>query len=231
MTAAERREFEKLIREAKSLFELRAPGQFAGAFFILLLFGVIGFLSGTLTALLFFLASKVIPAAAFLSAPPAVKALQAGGALFGIFGLPLLLWAATKKTRESRARLFEQDLAEGTVEEVRVTASAAVRRELNGEEQLFFIETGDSEVLFLCGEYLVQPFIEEKFPSTEFQFVRGVKSRMIIGLQCLGKPLAAREVFYEWDGDCRFPMDGDFLGAGLDGLENFLKKKSGSPKT
>lgn len=226
MSAREKAEFERILREAGPLVRLKTPAQCFGAFMILLLFAVFGFLLGTVAALLFYLISKVFPPAGALASPSAVKVFHWAGALLGAAGIPVFLWAVTKKGRRRYARRLKEDLRDGRVEVVHVTTSDAVRRELADGEQWFFINAGEGKVLFLCGDHLAEPVSCGHFPTTEFELVRGPHSRLIIDMKCLGKPFEARRQLLEIDDDCCFPVDGEILDADLNDLEKCLKKSS-----
>jgi len=93
----------------------------------------------------------------------------------------------------------QRDLAEGNVEVVHVeTNGAAEVEEIEDLGLNFFLEIGESKLLFLSGQYLYDVAYEigkdeverpGRFPNTKFELVRVPHSRQLIGFDCLGEPL------------------------------------------
>ena len=226
MNQEERAKLLEALRKAKPHFpfELTSPPHVVGLIFLLLLFSFVGFLTGTFAITILYFLSKAVPALAFLSKPAAVQLFQKGGALLGAVGIPLLLLFAMRKASRRHCELLQQDLSEGRVELIHVTAEAAVRRTVDDDEKLFFIDAGDSKMIFLCGEHLTKPLRIRKFPNTEFEFMRAPNSRHIIHLDCLGKPFEVEEQLFEMDLDNLSLADGDVFEGSLQTLAQDLKK-------
>ena len=111
-----------------------------------------------------------------------------------IAGATLGLCVEWIKRRDlDRANLpYEQDLKQGQMEIVRYQAKAAVAlEEFEDEGYGFFIDIGDSKLLFLQGQYLDEPVSEGKFPSRSFDLVRAPVSHVIFDITCAGEPFTA----------------------------------------
>jgi hypothetical protein len=227
MKPEERAALEQALKKARPGFEINSFSRILGFAVVLGFFALLGFLAGTFLTLVFFLLSKLIPALAFLSAPAAVQAFQIAGALAGLFGIPLLLYISMRQGSAPYRANLKKDLQEGRVELMRVTAEGAVRRPLgkrSREDDLFFMDTGKSQILFLTAWHFQKQIKEGEFPSAEFELVRGRHSREILQMNVLGGPLKALDQDFDLDLD-RLPLkDGDVFAGKLGTLESDLKK-------
>ena len=83
--------------------------------------------------------------------------------------------------------LYEKDLADGVAEVTRFRATDAIRvKEFGDEDSGYFLHLEDGRTLFLRGGYLCDLEEEEKFPCSEFDVVRGLKSGVIVDFVCSG---------------------------------------------
>jgi hypothetical protein len=124
----------------KPLFQIRKPGDAVGLIFILAGFAALGWLSGVLIFLLFYLLSLVLPdatAPAAITRPAGVQLTMIVSAALGMLGIPLWLFYRHRRAARGRAGELEADLGDGRVEVVTVHATSAARckpMEYLGEE-------------------------------------------------------------------------------------------------
>ncbi len=53
----------------------------------------------------------------------------------------------------------------------------------------FFLDVGDGDVLYLCGRYLHEPLRARLFPNRDFTLVRLPHSKVILDIECHGRPM------------------------------------------
>ena len=160
-----------------------------------------------------------------------------------VFGTILIAGIAvverTWKVWTKRFRLpsaYQQDLEEGKVEVLYVRAKDAA--EVEEVEDLglnFFLDIGDSQLLFLSGQYLYElaSDIGEnevkrrwKFPNQQFEIIRAPRSRRLLGVACHGEPLRPSRTYRIPKEETRFfdLDDGQVLSGKLSTLQEDLKK-------
>jgi hypothetical protein len=90
---------------------------------------------------------------------------------------------ARKRFESERSDIESEEMAEVLT----VSASEAIRVDEFEDEGLhYFLRLSDDRVLFLSGQYLYDHEEEKRFPCTEFDVVRTVRSKIILGLECRG---------------------------------------------
>jgi hypothetical protein len=115
---------------------------------------------------------------------------------------------------EQEAR--RQDLAQGLAEVQTFRARECYRvEEFDDEGSSYYLHLEDDSVLFLSGQYLYEPEEKKAFPCTEFDLVRGPRSRMLLNLVTRGShlgPLKTLKPFRLTDlRDGQGPVDGEIL--------------------
>jgi len=119
---------------------------------------------------------------------------------------------------------YRQDLAQGVAEVRTFRARECYRvEELEDEGSSYYLHLEDGPVLFLSGQYLYEPEDKKEFPCTEFDIVRGPRSRVLLGVVCRGsylppiKRLRAFSVAELRDGQA--PEDGEMVGIQWEDVE------------
>ena len=94
---------------------------------------------------------------------------------------------------------YQRDLAEDKVQVVHVEATGAAEvEEIEDFGLNFFLDLGESKLLFLTGQYLYDVAYEigkdeverpGRFPNAKFDIVRAPHGRQLLGVDCLGEPL------------------------------------------
>ncbi len=130
----------------------------------------------------------------------------------------------------------QRDLAEGNVEVVHVEATAAAEvEEIEDLGLNFFLEIGESKLLFLSGQYLYDVAYEMdkneverpgRFPNTKFDLVRAPHSRQLLRFECLGEPLRLAKKYRVPRQEKHFfeLQDGQIFPGTLSTLEQDLRK-------
>jgi hypothetical protein len=145
------------------------------------------------------------------------------------------IWRAWKK-RFKLPSAYQEDLEEGKVEVLHVRATDVA--EIEEVEDLglnFFLDVGDSQLLFLTGQYLYElaHHIGEDevkrpgtFPNRQLEIVRAPRSRRLLGVACHGEPLRPSSAYRIPKGETRFfdLEDGQVLAGTLSTLQDDLKK-------
>ena len=87
--------------------------------------------------------------------------------------------------------LDEMDLSGGRMEVLDCTVERAVKLEEFEDEGVgYFLDVGDSKILFLQGQYLYDVEDDGQFPNTHFVLTWAPHSRLVLDdPQCLGEPL------------------------------------------
>jgi hypothetical protein len=210
MTATERKALEAMKKSVGRLLELKTAGQWTGAFFIFVLFALIGFAAATLVALFFYLLGKLIVPLAILGSPVAVRIWQPLGAVVGMIGIPFCFKKMTFKARGEQMKKLASDLSKSIVEVLHVESDIAVKQESHEGDAAFFIQVEEGRALFLNGEYLQEAVAAENFPNTIFELVRVPKSKIILELKCLGNPYDVISTLSDF-GAKHLPQDGEIV--------------------
>jgi hypothetical protein len=111
---------------------------------------------------------------------------------------------------------YSDDLALGMAEVKSFAARDAIRvEEFEDEGSSYYVQLEDGSVLFLSGQYLYEPEEDKEFPCTEFDVIRGPKSRAFLDLVCRGSYLPPSKVLKPFPKDDfkhgRVPEDGQIL--------------------
>jgi hypothetical protein len=110
--------------------------------------------------------------------------------LFSIITVAWLVYSIRsyiKLRRRFSLTLYQDDLAGGVAEVTRFHATEAIRvQEFEDEGGGYFLHLEDERTLFLRGRYLCDLEEAKKFPCSEFEVVRGLKSGAILDLVCCG---------------------------------------------
>jgi len=89
---------------------------------------------------------------------------------------------------------YENDLTGGVAEVTRFRATSAIRvKDSEDEDSGYFLHLEDGRTLFLRGRYLYDLEEAKKFPCSEFDLVRGLKSGAILDLVCSGSYLPSQK--------------------------------------
>jgi len=110
--------------------------------------------------------------------------------------------------------LYEDDLARGVAEVTRFRAADAVRvKASENEGSGYFLHLEDGRTLFLQGRYLCDLEEDKKFPCSEFDVVRGLKSGAILDLVCSGFYFPSQKTISLFGQPelKEFPSDGDIV--------------------
>ena len=105
-----------------------------------------------------------------------------------------LAWGLMDQRKYRRARRrYQQDLSDNMVEVLHCTADEAHRIESGTcpGEVGFFLDVGDSKVLFLQGEHLYDLEDRQLFPNRGFDIIRAPQSGAVLEVTCTGVPLTS----------------------------------------
>lgn len=158
-----------------------------------------------------------------------------------LFGTILLcLYAVIERWWKQRHKelpsQYQRDLSEERVEVIHVEAKDAV--EVEEVEDLglnFFLDVGDSKLLFLTGQYLYELAYDigedeverpGKFPNRQFEIIRSPQSRHLLGFECKGEPFRPSRTYQVPKGERRFfeLKDGQVLTGTIPTLQADLCK-------
>jgi len=90
-----------------------------------------------------------------------------------------------RTTRVLHSR-YRQDLLKGEVEVLHCTATDAVKvEEFEDEGTEYFVDVGDSTILFLQGQVLYD--LDDVFPNRAFDIVRTPTSQVVLEVRCTGE--------------------------------------------
>lgn len=152
----------------------------------------------------------------------------------------LIIYAVTERWWKLRHKelppAYQHDLAEGRVEVTRAEATGAV--EVEEVEDLglnFFLDVGDSKLLFLSGQYLYdlahdigEDEVERpgKFPNRTFDIIKAPHSRQLLGFECHREPFRPSRTYRVSEGERRFfdLQDGQLVSGTLSTLEEDLER-------
>lgn len=152
-----------------------------------------------------------------------------------IFACALLEWG-WKRWAQKVPAAYQKDLTERKVEVIHVEAAGAAEVEEVSDFGLnFFMEIGDSKLLFLTGQYLYEVAYEigkdeverqGKFPNTKFDIMHAPHSRQFLGFDCLGEPLKPSKMYRLPKKEKHFfeLHDGQIIPGNLSTLEEDLRK-------
>lgn len=136
------------------------------------------------------------------------------------------LAAAGVRWRRVRAEgvLAAQDYEAGRVRVERFHVCAAIQvGEAGKVDSGFFLKLIDGRVVFLSGLYLWELCERGQFPCTQFEVVRGVHSKRVVELKCLGEYFPAvvkrRGFTREERTGGAVPEDGAVFAADFEGLK------------
>jgi hypothetical protein len=134
-----------------------------------------------------------------------------------VYGIRDYLGSTRQRVYELKEQeVCRQDLAEGLAEVQTFRARECYRvEELDDEGVSYYLHLEDGAVLFLSGQYLYEPEENKTFPCTEFDLVRGPRSRRLLNLVTRGSylnPLKTLKAF-RLTGlrDGQGPVDGEIL--------------------
>jgi hypothetical protein len=150
----------------------------------------------------------------------------AGPVIGFLLGLCLLVaYAVGSATEQLAARqAIARDLADDQVEVLRCTVLDAV--EVDGLEDTgpgYFLDLGDSTLLYLQGQYLDEFVEQDRFPNREIRIVRTPHAELSLSFECSGEGFEPSRVL-ELSAQAHLPEDGEILSGRLDTLEEDLSR-------
>ena len=107
------------------------------------------------------------------------------GCLIGI------IWKVRLRRGEASSnKEYCADLEGGETELLEVDVHGVVKlEEFEDEGSGYFLDVGDSRILFLQGQYLYDLEEEKRFPNRKFDLRRAPNSKLVFDLKCRGEPL------------------------------------------
>jgi hypothetical protein len=139
-----------------------------------------------------------------------------------------MLWkdaAAATSSSVTRGQALELDLTENQVEVLHCTVLDAV--EVEGLEDFgpgYFLDLGDSTLLHVQGQYLLELEDEGRFPNRQLRIVRTPHARISFAFECLGETFEPSRRVDVFTGQEYVPDDGEILRARLDTLQADLRR-------
>lgn len=137
-----------------------------------------------------------------------------------LFSIIIVVWFVYSIRSYNKLRsgfslsLYEDDLASGVAEVTRFHATEAIRvQDFENEGGCYFLHLEDGQTLFLQGQYLCDMEEAKKFPCSEFEVVRGLKSCAILDLVCCGSYFPSQKTIapFRQSELKKIPRDGDIV--------------------
>lgn len=143
----------------------------------------------------------------------------------GALGGALLSQRQMRKDQASRDSLYAQDLADRMVEVLHCTVLDAAEVMDAGGNLGYFLNIGDSRLLYLFGEEVEEFVRAGQFPNRELRRVKAPHSQITLAFDCLGEPF---DISRQFDNNSAIselvPVHAEVLPGTLDTLEADLRR-------
>jgi hypothetical protein len=146
--------------------------------------------------------------------------LIAGGAVAGA----LFSGWQMRKEQAEQAVLYAQELAEGVAEVLHCTAQDAAEIADPDGDPGYFLDVGDSRLLYLFAQCVETSAEEGRFPNSELRWVRTPRTRLTLAFECLGEPFPSRQIEPDYETSESVPRHGDVIPGTLDTLKEDLSR-------
>jgi hypothetical protein len=147
--------------------------------------------------------------------------LIAGGAVAGA----LFSGGQMRKEQAEWAGTYAQELADGVVELLHCTVQDAAEVADPDGDPGYFLDVGDSRLLYLFAQCVESSAEDGCFPNSELRWVRTPRTRTTLAFECLGEPFPlSRQIEPDYETSESLPRHGDVFPGTLDTLKEDLRR-------